>query len=159
MITIESLNRKNFKPKDFYDSSTVKARESDKIIGNEIDNLPKSQSVLICLNKTADKLQEIRDKIKVAIILTSVYRCEALNKAVGGSKSSWHMQGLAADINAVGYSPLELVKWIKASNISVDKCFVETGCVHIQFNLNESKNRNFFGYAERINGEWIVKPL
>jgi hypothetical protein len=42
----------------------------------------------------------LRDKYGKAIIVNSGYRCEALNKAVGGSKTSHHRYGLAADITA-----------------------------------------------------------
>lgn len=147
----ESLTRKNFKPADFFVSDKAKQLK----INNETDNL----NILTCLNKVADKLQEIRDKIGVPIIINSAYRCPEVNKAVGGSATSWHQQGLAADINAKGYTQEQLVRWIKNQKISVDKCFVERGCVHLQFNLQDSKNRNFFGTAELVNGKWVVKQL
>lgn len=43
-------------------------------------------------------LQRIRNRFNVPITITSGYRCPAHNKVVGGSKSSRHMLGLAADI-------------------------------------------------------------
>lgn len=43
-----------------------------------------------------ENLQKLRDKYG-AINITSGYRCPAKNKSVGGSSSSKHMQGLAAD--------------------------------------------------------------
>lgn len=147
----ESLTRHNFKPADFF--ASYKAKQFK--INNEPDNL----NILTCLNKVADKLQEIRDKIGVPIIINSAYRCPEVNKAVGGSATSWHQQGLAADINAKGYTQEQLVRWIKDQKISVDKCFVERGCVHLQFNLQDSKNRNFFGTAELVNGKWVVNQL
>ena len=147
----ESLTRKNFKPVDFFVSDKAKQLK----INNETDNL----NILTCLNKVADKLQEIRDKIGVPITINSAYRCPEVNKAVGGSATSWHQQGLAADINAKGYTQEQLVRWIKDQKISVDKCFVERGCVHLQFNLHDSKNRNFFGTAELVNGKWVVNQL
>lgn len=45
----------------------------------------------------AEKLQTIRDKIKKSIKITSGYRCVKHNGAVGGSKSSRHLYGYAAD--------------------------------------------------------------
>ena len=147
----ESLTRKNFKPADFFVSDKAKELK----INNETDNL----NILTCLNKVADKLQEIRDKIGVPITINSAYRCPEVNKAVGGSSTSWHQQGLAADINAKGYTQEQLVHWIKDQKISVDKCFVERRCVHLQFNLHDSKNRNFFGTAELVNGKWVVNQL
>lgn len=148
MLNKESLRRKNFKPEVFFASSTAKKLK----ISNETD----SQSILVCLMKTGDKLQEIRDKIGVGITPSNIYRCHLLNDAVGGSKNSWHIQGLAADINATGYTPLELQEWLRTSEISLDKCLLERGCVHVQFNLDDSKNRNFFDGAVKIDGEWVL---
>lgn len=48
-------------------------------------------------NNVLDPLREAWGK---PIIVNSGYRCEALNKAVGGSKTSDHMKGFAADITA-----------------------------------------------------------
>lgn len=42
-------------------------------------------------------LQRLRDKVGV-LKITSGYRCESHNKAVGGSKKSTHKDGLATDI-------------------------------------------------------------
>ena len=148
MLTKESLRRKNFSPDDFFKSPTAKKLK----INNETD----SQSILVCLMKLADKLQEIRDKIKVKIIINSAYRCKELNEAEGGSKSSFHMQGLAADINADGFTPATLQEWLKASGISTDKCLEERNCLHVQFQLSDAKNRHLFDGAVKINGEWVL---
>lgn len=43
-------------------------------------------------------LQPIRDHFGVPIKVTSGYRSPALNKAVGGSETSFHSHGMAADI-------------------------------------------------------------
>ena len=45
-----------------------------------------------------DILQPIRDRYGKPIIITSGYRCRALNKAVGGARNSDHLYGCAADI-------------------------------------------------------------
>jgi len=43
-------------------------------------------------------LQPIRDSLEMPIRVTSGYRCEKLNKAIGGSSRSQHIKGEAADI-------------------------------------------------------------
>jgi len=43
-------------------------------------------------------LQSARDEIRQALWLTNSYRCEAHNKEIGGSVTSFHMAGKAADI-------------------------------------------------------------
>lgn len=45
-----------------------------------------------------NKLQKIRDELKVPLQINSAYRCVAHNKAVGGSPTSQHVLGNAADI-------------------------------------------------------------
>ena len=50
----------------------------------------------------AEQLQNIRDLIKVPIIITSAYRTDDWNRRVGGSKNSLHLRGLAVDTRAIG---------------------------------------------------------
>lgn len=147
MLTIENLHRPNFKPEDFVKSETAKQKE--------IDNTP-NQNQLIAGMVLADKMQELRNKINLPIIISSGFRSAELNKAIGGAPSSWHMQFLACDFNIKGLDPYEAVLKIKESKVSLDKCFVERDCVHIQTCMDESKNRNFFGTATKINGKWVV---
>lgn len=59
-------------------------------IRRKIDNTPNEQ-VIKCLKELCQNvLQPIRDKIKKPITVTSGYRCEKLNNAVGGAKTSQH---------------------------------------------------------------------
>lgn len=68
----------------------------------KIDNTP-TKEVRDSLTKlTTTILQPIRDEWGKPIIITSGYRCPALNKAVGGAKASQHMYGQAADIKVGG---------------------------------------------------------
>jgi len=147
MITIENLRRKNFSPEEFLHSDTAKK------LG--IKNEP-NQNQLIAGMVLADKMQEFRDVIEKSFKINSGFRCPELNAAVGGAPNSLHQQFLACDFNIAGLEPHEAVLAIKATKISVDKVFVERGCVHLQINLNPTKNRNFFGSATQINGEWVV---
>ena len=79
-------------------------------LSNEPDEL-----VLANLRKlSVELLEPIRAHLserrgrEVPVIVSSGYRSPAVNVAVGGSKTSDHMLGLAADIRAVGFSPREL---------------------------------------------------
>ena len=63
-----------------------------------LDNTP-NEKELAELTKLANTiLQPIRDKWGRAIVVTSGYRSEAVNKAVGGVSTSQHRLGQAADI-------------------------------------------------------------
>ncbi len=43
-------------------------------------------------------LDPARRKFGAPITVTSGYRCQALNRAVGGARRSYHLQGRAADV-------------------------------------------------------------
>lgn len=53
-------------------------------------------------------LQQIRDHFGKPITINSAYRTAAYNKKVGGSSSSYHTKGMAADIKISGVSAVEL---------------------------------------------------
>lgn len=81
--------------KYFTVAEMVKSETADR---RGIDNcLPKA---LICnVNGLIDNvLDPLREAYGKPITVTSGYRCETLNKAVRGSKTSEHMKGMAADI-------------------------------------------------------------
>lgn len=145
---IENLRRKNFSPNEF-----LYSRTAEKL---GIKNIPNFGQITAGF-ALADKMQELRSAIKKPFKITSGFRCHELNKAVGGAPNSWHTQFLACDFNIQGMQPHEAVLAIKATKISVDKVFVERGCVHLQTNMNDDKNRNFFGSAVKDeHGNWIV---
>lgn len=70
-----------------------------------IDNTPSDE-----IKKNLEKLintvlDPLREAWGAPIIVTSGYRCPALNRAVKGSKTSQHVLGQAADIKTVGDKP------------------------------------------------------
>lgn len=72
-----------------------------------INNTP-SEDIAKNLTTLIDKILEpLREAYGKPIIVTSGYRCPALNKAVGGTASSQHMMGQAADIRTVQDTPEE----------------------------------------------------
>lgn len=67
---------------------------------HKIDNTP-SEAIIANLTALVDNiLDPLREAWGRPIIVTSGYRCEALNKLVGGVPTSQHKQGQAADISA-----------------------------------------------------------
>ena len=156
MIKLEELNRIDFKAKDFYYSNTAEL--------NKIDNTPKNFGILQCLIKTADKCQEIQDKLKgvdknFKLKITSGFRCQEVNKLVKGSLNSKHMQGLAVDVIIIDKNPEQSMDLLLKTKVKFDKMLVERGCVHVQFCLLEENNKNLVGKAKLINGKWIVEYI
>ena len=164
IVTKENLRRKNFAPEEFLNSVTATE------LG--IENTPNLNQLTAGL-RLADKMQELYNAIEKVLLTEQnkslipffpwpkqkskvVFRNSELNKAVKGSPNSWHMQFLACDFNIVGMTPVDTVLAIKKSGVSVDKCFVERGCAHMQTAIRDSDNRNEFGTAELKNGVWKV---
>lgn len=73
-----------------------------------IDNTPTFE-VVDNLNKLADYLDVIREKVGKPILISSGFRCHVLNKAVGGVSNSQHQKGLAADLICGDMESLEKV--------------------------------------------------
>jgi len=98
-----------------------------------IDNTP-SPAVVRNLRKLAALLEKVRVLLDGApVLVSSGYRCPALNAAVGGSKNSAHMAGLAADFTAPDYGTvLQVARRIAESNLRYDQLIHEYGgWVHI----------------------------
>ena len=58
--------------------------------------------------KLASQLQFLRDYTGRPITINSAYRCPKHNKKVGGSKTSQHLSGKAADITIQSLKPAEV---------------------------------------------------
>lgn len=67
-----------------------------------LDNTPTLEEKEKLRQLAEDILQPIRDAWKSPIVVNSGFRSEAVNKAVGGSKTSQHRLGEAADITIGG---------------------------------------------------------
>jgi len=110
-----------------------------------IDNSPRVSDVVSLRQLCIHVLQPIRDHFGV-VFVNSGYRSPDLNAAIGGSKSSQHMKGEAADIE-VGADNLELAHWIR-DNLDYDQliseCYVtgnpSSGWVHVSYR-SDGKNR------------------
>jgi len=72
-----------------------------------IDNTP-PPDITENLIKLSWWLEELREHVGSPIKVSSGYRCARVNMGIGGSTSSAHMKGLAADISCSGMKPLAL---------------------------------------------------
>ena len=129
----------NFSLEEFERSDTAKRLGID-------NHVP--QFAIARLRTLCEKvLQPVRDHFGVPIIITSGYRCPALNNAVGGAPSSQHMKGEAADfyINAPPLTLRDIYLWM-VDNISFDQLIWEVRdggrrkWIHVSYK-NEKANR------------------
>jgi zinc D-Ala-D-Ala carboxypeptidase len=87
--------------------STAAARQG-------LDNTPGPEAL--------SNLRWLRDYLGRAINPTSGFRSPAVNRAVGGSSTSAHKEGLAADIKVPGLPAEELARAIVRSGLIFDQC-------------------------------------
>lgn len=100
----------------------------------EIDNTPPPE-VVGTLRMTAARMEEIRRLLGDRVItVSSGYRCPALNRLVGGARTSAHLTGHAVDFNCYGYgAPRAVCEAIAGSNLSFDQLIEEGTWVHVSF--------------------------
>lgn len=131
---------KYFTIAEFVKSDTADRRAIDNRLPKEL--LPNVQALV---DNVLDPLREAYGK---PITVTSGYRCEALNKAVGGSKTSDHMKGCAVDIVGTPNTKMEnkrLFNLIQSLNLPFDQLIWEKGnsigpdWVHVSY--REGNNR------------------
>lgn len=83
----------NFSLHEFTDSATAVERRIDNT-----QPLYENPEHMANIRRLANYLQRIRNCYGRPMTISSGYRCEALNKAVGGAKNSQHTKGEACDI-------------------------------------------------------------
>ena len=115
--------------------STDELTFSETAVRRGIDNTPDAE-VLTNLQMLAYGLERMRSILGYPVNVSSGYRSPKLNAAIGGSKSSQHMQGLAADFTCRGFgSPRDVCIALEreGSYIGFDQLINEGSWVHISF--------------------------
>ena len=121
----------HFTIEELFASETAKAKG--------IDNKPNVQQIICLVYLAAYVLEPLREAMKEPIKISSGFRCERLNRAVGGVSNSQHTKGQAADLCIGG--DIEKGKrwfsWIK-THLKFDQLIWEhssngTYWVHVSF--------------------------
>lgn len=120
---------------------------SDAADKHQVSNMPADEellAVLININALVNNvLDPLRTMIGRPIIITSGYRSQQVNELVGGSKTSQHMEGKAADIHVQGFSPGQMgtVYGIIQIYFDFDQLifYPHKNIIHVSW--NEGKNR------------------
>ena len=71
---------------------------SDTAKAHKIDNTPNEEIIENLTEFTNEVLDKLREVWGSPIKVSSGFRCEKLNKKIGGSKTSSHLNGYAADL-------------------------------------------------------------
>lgn len=104
----------------------------------DVENEPQGaakERVLAALAELAQGLERVRALLgNKPVIVTSGYRSMLVNRIVGGSPSSAHMRGWAADFICPGFgSPFEVCQAIEGSVLEFDQLIYEESWVHLSF--------------------------
>lgn len=126
-----------------------------------IDNTAKG-AVLASLTTLINcVLDPLRERWGAPIVVTSGYRCAALNKVVGGAASSQHTKGEAADIRSLSDSRadnMRLLRLLLGSDIEFDQVICEypdndgrPDWIHVSYKAS-GRNRRSMLTARRVGG-------
>ena len=96
-----------------------------------IDNVPNDEQVAN-LTELAQVLERVQSLLGNALYIDSAFRSPKLNATVGGSVTSAHLEGYAADFVCPGYGdPKAVCEAIRDSEISFDQLIQEGTWVHL----------------------------
>jgi hypothetical protein len=95
------------------------------------------------LTRIAATLEQVRALLGVPMHINSGYRSPTVNRAVGGSATSAHCDGRAADFIAPEYgTPQEVARAIRDSAIQFDQLIYEGTWVHIGIPADGAQDRH-----------------
>jgi hypothetical protein len=99
---------------------------SSKATQLSINNTP-TPDVIANLRRLARFNEQVRVELGgAAMVISSGYRCPALNRAVGGANNSAHLAGLANDFTAPTFgTPMEICRQLEKSYLSFDQLIYE----------------------------------
>jgi hypothetical protein len=122
--------------------------KSETALRLDLDNTPDEQATenlrLLC----EKVLQPVRDHFGKGVKVNSAYRSPESNAAVGGSKTSDHCKGMAADIEIPSVANADLAQWIM-DNLDYTQLILEfytpgipdSGWVHVSYDPNNLKKQ------------------
>ena len=124
-----------------------------------IENIP-NEYELQNMEMVAKKVFEpLREAVDAPIKINSFFRCEELNKAIGGSSKSQHCQGRAIDIDDIyGHVSNAFMYYYIKDNLDFDQLIWEFGTgdspdwVHVSY-VDEDSNRKRCLKAYREDGK------
>lgn len=138
----------------------VRSSAADRLgISNEPSPLQLANMLLLC----EEVFEPCREHFGVPIVINSMYRSEAVNEAIGGSKTSQHCKGEAMDIRFLSgtINNANLFYFIK-DNLEFDQLIwefgndVEPSWVHVSYS---KPNRKQVLKAKRIDGRVVYNTF
>ena len=118
--------------------------KSETAFRHGINNTPDKKSLYNLEKLIENVLDPLREVYGKPIIVTSGYRCEKLNRVLGGAKTSQHQKGEAVDIRTLIDTPEEnkkLFDLIQELNLPFDQLINEYNYdqIHVSHSINNRK--------------------
>lgn len=141
------------------------AVRSNTALRLNINNIPNDYEISNMVGIASNVFEPLREYVGGPIRINSFYRCEELNRAIGGSSRSQHCEGRAIDLDdTLGYKTnAEMYQYIK-ENLSFDQLIWEFGdntnpdWIHVSY-IHPDENRKRCLRAERINGRTSYRVI
>lgn len=114
-----------------------------------LENIPTPSQMVNIEALLNNVLEPIRNHFEAPITCSNIFRSEAVNRAVGGVKTSHHLSNngyAACDINIVqGHKLSEVYEWIKENLEFAELIWekgndIEPGWIHVSHNINPKYN-------------------
>lgn len=137
--------------------------KSETALRHGMDNTP-GETEIANLKTLAEKvLQPVREHYQKGVKVNSGYRAPEVNQKVGGSRTSDHCKGQAADIEIPGVPNADLAKWI-TENLDFTQVILEfytqgipdSGWVHVSYDPQNLKKQALT--AVKQNGKTVYLP-
>jgi hypothetical protein len=122
--------------------------KSDTALRLDMDNIPGPEEIENMTRLCECVLQPVRNHFGKGVKVNSGFRHSNVNAKVGGSKTSDHCKGMAADIEIPGVANADLAKWI-VDNLEFRQVILEfytpgvpdSGWVHVSYNPSDNKKQ------------------
>jgi len=128
--------------------SLAEMTKSDTALRLDMDNTPGPEEIDNMTRLCECVLQPVRNHFGKGVKVNSGFRHPNVNAKVGGSKTSDHCKGMAADIEIPGIANADLAKWI-VDNLEFRQVILEfytpgipdSGWVHVSYNPGDNKKQ------------------
>lgn len=141
-------NLKHYPMKYFSITEFFKSDVAEK---HQVSNIPDDEQLPQVLGNiralALNVLDPLRAMIGRPIIITSGYRSQRVNELVGGSKTSQHLSGKAADIHVQGYTPQQMNAVYQTIQMYYDFdqliFYPSKNIIHVSWNGNKNRQESW----------------
>jgi hypothetical protein len=143
--------------------SLAELTKSETALRHDMDNTPGPVEIANLTELAGKVLQPVRDHFAKGVKVNSGFRHPDVNAKVGGSKTSDHCKGQAADIEIPGVPNAELAEWVK-DNLEFRQLILEfytpgipdSGWVHVSYDPKNLKKQVMT--ATKKDGKTVYLP-